>query len=205
MWDECNCAIVWAFFGIAFLWDRNENWPFSELATAEFSKFAGILSTTQHHHLGFEIAQLKFCHLHMEITHCLSVSGGTMGDFDFFLLLFSSLVVCPLQWPSITWVIIIVETKGLGSRLLFVAANHSAGGERAPLTVSGLCPCWVWGWSTRRAWTAPVPVSSLEAGRVLLGHGVSRLHVAPLLWSGLRLAEAVEACLFPKNSSGGFN
>ena len=28
MWDECNCAIVWAFFGIAFLWDWNENWPF---------------------------------------------------------------------------------------------------------------------------------------------------------------------------------
>ena len=28
MWDECNCAIVWAFFGIAFFWDWNENWPF---------------------------------------------------------------------------------------------------------------------------------------------------------------------------------
>jgi len=24
-WDECNCVIVWAFFGIAFLWDWNEN------------------------------------------------------------------------------------------------------------------------------------------------------------------------------------
>ena len=28
MWDECNCTVVWAFFGIAFLWDWNENWPF---------------------------------------------------------------------------------------------------------------------------------------------------------------------------------
>ena len=28
MWDECNCAVVWAFFGIAFLCDWNENWPF---------------------------------------------------------------------------------------------------------------------------------------------------------------------------------
>ena len=27
-WDECNCAIVWTFLGIAFLWDWNENWPF---------------------------------------------------------------------------------------------------------------------------------------------------------------------------------
>ena len=27
MWNECNRAVVWAFFGIAFLWDWNENWP----------------------------------------------------------------------------------------------------------------------------------------------------------------------------------
>ena len=31
MWDECNCAVVWAFFGIAFLWDWNENGPFPVL------------------------------------------------------------------------------------------------------------------------------------------------------------------------------
>ena len=31
MWDECNCAGLWAFFGIAFLWDWNENWPFPVL------------------------------------------------------------------------------------------------------------------------------------------------------------------------------
>ena len=31
MWDECNCAVVWAFFGIAFLWDWNQNWPFPVL------------------------------------------------------------------------------------------------------------------------------------------------------------------------------
>ena len=28
VWDECNCVVVWTFFGIAFLWDWNENWPF---------------------------------------------------------------------------------------------------------------------------------------------------------------------------------
>ena len=27
MWDECNCAVVWTLFGIAFLWNWNENWP----------------------------------------------------------------------------------------------------------------------------------------------------------------------------------
>ena len=31
VWVECNCAIVWTFFGIAFLWDWNENWPFPVL------------------------------------------------------------------------------------------------------------------------------------------------------------------------------
>ena len=31
VWDECNCVVVWAFFGIAFLWDWNENWPFPVL------------------------------------------------------------------------------------------------------------------------------------------------------------------------------
>ena len=30
-WDECNCVVVWTFFGIAFLWDWNENWPFPGL------------------------------------------------------------------------------------------------------------------------------------------------------------------------------
>ena len=28
VWDECNCVVGWAFFGIAFLWDWNKNWPF---------------------------------------------------------------------------------------------------------------------------------------------------------------------------------
>ena len=31
MWDECNCAVVWTLFGIAFLWNWNENWPFPVL------------------------------------------------------------------------------------------------------------------------------------------------------------------------------
>ena len=31
VWDECNCVGVWTFFGIAFLLDWNENWPFPVL------------------------------------------------------------------------------------------------------------------------------------------------------------------------------
>ena len=29
--DECNCVVVWTFFGIDFLWDWNESWPFPVL------------------------------------------------------------------------------------------------------------------------------------------------------------------------------
>ena len=44
VWDECNHVVVWTFFGIAFFgveWKLIFSCP---VATAEFSKFAGILS-----------------------------------------------------------------------------------------------------------------------------------------------------------------
>ena len=31
VWDECNCVVDWTFFGIAFLWNWNENGPFPVL------------------------------------------------------------------------------------------------------------------------------------------------------------------------------
>ena len=31
MWDECNCAVVWTFFGIALLCNWSEIWPFPVL------------------------------------------------------------------------------------------------------------------------------------------------------------------------------
>ena len=33
VWDECSCTVVWAFFGIAFLWDWNKNNFSSPVAT----------------------------------------------------------------------------------------------------------------------------------------------------------------------------
>ena len=66
VWDECNCAVVWAFFGIAFLWDWKENWPFPVLWP--LLSFPNLLAYwVQHFHsiiFGFEIAQLEFHHLH---------------------------------------------------------------------------------------------------------------------------------------------
>ena len=67
MWDECNCAVVWTFFGIAFLWNWNETWPFPVLwPPLSFSNL--LVYWVQHFHSimlsGFETAPLEFHHLH---------------------------------------------------------------------------------------------------------------------------------------------
>ena len=31
LWNGYNCVVVWVYFGIAFPWDWNENWPFPAL------------------------------------------------------------------------------------------------------------------------------------------------------------------------------
>ena len=63
VWDECNCAVVGTFFGIAFLWDWNENWPSPVLWP--LLSFPNMLAYwAQHHLLGFERAQLEFHHIH---------------------------------------------------------------------------------------------------------------------------------------------
>ena len=37
VWNECNCVVVWTFFGIAFLWNWEKKLTFSSpVATAEF-------------------------------------------------------------------------------------------------------------------------------------------------------------------------
>ena len=47
VWDECNCVV--AFFSTAFLWDWNENWPFSVLWP--LLSFPNLLSyCVQHFH-----------------------------------------------------------------------------------------------------------------------------------------------------------
>ena len=43
MQNECSCLVVWTFFGTACLWYWNENFS-SPVTTAEYSKFADILS-----------------------------------------------------------------------------------------------------------------------------------------------------------------
>ena len=62
-WRILSITILWHCLSLDLEWKLTFSSP---VATAEFSKFAGILSValSQHHLLGFEIAQLKFHHLH---------------------------------------------------------------------------------------------------------------------------------------------
>ena len=66
MWDECNCAYFEHSLALPFFGTRMKTDLFQFCGPAESSKYAGILSTglSQYHLLGFEIAQLEFCHLH---------------------------------------------------------------------------------------------------------------------------------------------
>ena len=46
MWDEPSCTVVWAFFGIALLWDWNKNWPFP--LSIRSSKFSYICTVAEY-------------------------------------------------------------------------------------------------------------------------------------------------------------
>ena len=72
VWDNCGCLIflcdsfniLWHHLSLGLEWKLTFS---SSVATAEFSRFAGILTAalSQHHLLGLEIAQLEFHHLHL--------------------------------------------------------------------------------------------------------------------------------------------
>ena len=66
VWDECCCVVVCTFFGISFLWDWNKKWPVPVLWPLLSFPNLLILSAalSQHHLLGFEIAQVEFHHCH---------------------------------------------------------------------------------------------------------------------------------------------
>ena len=67
VWDECNCAVVWGFFGIAFLWYWNENWPFPVpwpllYYTSDINNY--IFMRT---HDIYIYSNFYFCHLHLHM------------------------------------------------------------------------------------------------------------------------------------------
>ena len=88
LWDECNCMVVWTFFGIAFLWGAMKTDLLQ--STAEFSKFAGIwvqyftssFRMEFHHSTGIPSLSLVLfvvilCKAHL-ISHSRQVSDHTI-------------------------------------------------------------------------------------------------------------------------------
>ena len=83
------------------------------MATVEFSKFAGILSAalSQHHFLGFEIAQLEFHteELYKKDLHNPDNQDGVITHLD------PDILVCEVKWA-------------LGS----ITTNNASGGDGIP-------------------------------------------------------------------------
>ena len=109
VWNECNCAVSLSIFWHCLSLRLEWKWNFSSpVATAEFSKFAGIFSAAllQHHLLEFEIAQLELHHLHylcsqycflrptwLHTPGCLALGEwshhhGYLGHWDIFCTVF---------------------------------------------------------------------------------------------------------------------
>ena len=83
VWNEHNCTVVWRFFGIAFPWDWNENWPFPDMWLLMISKFSGILSAATPSFTASSIRIWNSCCWPVEfISH-----PGANGTLAFSLLL----------------------------------------------------------------------------------------------------------------------
>ena len=71
VWVECNSVVVWAFFGIAFIWGWNKNWCFP------------VLWLLLHWHTAeISYSILQFCNSSFAIS---SFSGKTYSNLCFCL------------------------------------------------------------------------------------------------------------------------
>ena len=74
VWDECKCAVVWAFVGIAFLWDWNENWPFPVLWP--LLSFLNLLAYWVQHFHGIIFQDLKQLNWIFLLANSLNISSS---------------------------------------------------------------------------------------------------------------------------------
>ena len=65
MWNQCNCVVVWTFFGAAFFGEGRKTELFQSYGHCWVFQFADILSAAlqQRRFLGFSVAQLELRHL----------------------------------------------------------------------------------------------------------------------------------------------
>ena len=81
MWDDCNRVVLWAFFGIAFFWDWNENWPFPVLwPLLSFPNF--LVYWVQHFH-SIIFQDLKYFNWNSITSTSFVCSDASWGPLDF--------------------------------------------------------------------------------------------------------------------------
>ena len=81
VWDECSCAVVWAFLGIAFLWDWNENWTFPVLWP--LLSFPNLLSYWVQHFHSIIFQDLKEFNWNSITSTSTVHSDASYGPLDF--------------------------------------------------------------------------------------------------------------------------
>ena len=81
VWDECNCVVVWAFFGIAFLWDWNKNWPFPVLWP--LLSFPNVLAYWVQHSHTIIFQDLKELNCNSITFTSFVCSDAFLGPLDF--------------------------------------------------------------------------------------------------------------------------
>ena len=86
MWNECNYLVIWIFFGIALLWDWNENWPvlglwpllsFSYLLAYWLQPFNSVIFYGLKYHSWNSITSTSFVVL---LKACLTSHSRTSGS-----------------------------------------------------------------------------------------------------------------------------
>ena len=71
IWDECNYAVVWTFFGIALIWDLNDRWFFPVLWP--LLSFPNLLAYwVQHFNNGLSLSKLQEIVKDREAWHAAS-------------------------------------------------------------------------------------------------------------------------------------
>ena len=81
VWNECNCAVVWAFFGTAFLWYWNENWPFPVLWP--LLSFPNLLAYGMQHFHSIIFQDLKQLNWNSITSTNFVCSDAFQGPLDF--------------------------------------------------------------------------------------------------------------------------
>ena len=80
VWDECNCAVVWAVFGIAFLRDWNEDWPFPVLWP--LLSFPNLLASWVQHFHSIIFQDLKELNCNSSTSTSFVRSDASSGPLD---------------------------------------------------------------------------------------------------------------------------